>query len=501
MPKIKKFLSALMCFVLIMVCTFTVSADSVKKGFINGTGVHIRESATTSSDSKGQVSNAEVVINSTTEGQEVTTGIKTWYNITYNGITGFVYGEFVVEYPSEDDYVYSEDFEENLLNFPESYRDALRALHSKYKNWKFIAVSVPFSFDEAVNNQYGSTFSKNRKHVEGNYYENEWRDMRAYDSATGIWSYPNTTTTRWMYASRSAIAYYMDPRNSLVADKIFVFAQHSYDKTSQTEEKLRTVVSGTFLANGYDINGVIDTEAYIKDIMYAAEYSGVSPYVIAANILIEQGEGKSHLISGKCEDYGGEYKGYYNFFNIGASDEGGAVYNGLVEAKNRGWDSQRKSIAEGAAFYNGKYISAGQDTFYFMNFNLVNLAEPWRQYATSLYDASNKASKLASALISNYDAAIEFRIPVFNSMPESASQRPTPGDENIYIEPVVPKGDVNMDSSINAIDLAAVKMHILDVQQISGNGVKAADVNNDGLINAIDLAAIKMHILGVQTIS
>ena len=119
MPKIKKFLSALMCFVLIMVCTFTVSADSVKKGFINGTGVHIRESATTSSDSKGQVSNAEVVINSTTEGQEVTTGIKTWYNITYNGITGFVYGEFVVEYPSEDDYVYSEDFEENLLNFPE----------------------------------------------------------------------------------------------------------------------------------------------------------------------------------------------------------------------------------------------------------------------------------------------------------------------------------------------------------------------------------------------
>ena len=67
-------------------------------------------------------------------------------------------------------------------------------------------------------------------------------------------------------------------------------------------------------------------------------------------------------------------------------------------------------------------------------------------------------------------------------------------------EPVIPKGDTNQDGVINAVDLAAVKMHILGVKALSGNAATAGDVNGDGAINAVDLAAIKMHILGVKTI-
>ena len=43
-------------------------------------------------------------------------------------------------------------------------------------------------------------------------------------------------------------------------------------------------------------------------------------------------------------------------------------------------------------------------------------------------------------------------------------------------------------------------MHILGVKALSGNAATAGDVNGDGAINAVDLAAIKMHILGVKTI-
>ena len=81
---------------------------------------------------------------------------------------------------------------------------------------------------------------------------------------------------------------------------------------------------------------------------------------------------------------------------------------------------------------------------------------------------------------------------------------PVPSVE-VYPEPtpapVIKKGDTNEDGQINAIDLAAVKMHILGVKTLSGNAAVAGDINGDGVINAVDLAAIKMHILGVKAIS
>ena len=56
-----------------------------------------------------------------------------------------------------------------------------------------------------------------------------------------------------------------------------------------------------------------EASPYIDIIMNAASQSGVSPYVLAAMILQEQGNnGTSPLISG---NYSG-YEGYYNFFNV-----------------------------------------------------------------------------------------------------------------------------------------------------------------------------------------
>ena len=69
--------------------------------------------------------------------------------------------------------------------------------------------------------------------------------------------------------------------------------------------------------------------------MSAAQSSGVSPYVIAAMIIQEQGRnGTGNSISG---NYAG-YTGYYNYFNVGAyaSDGMGAVQRGLWYASQSG---------------------------------------------------------------------------------------------------------------------------------------------------------------------
>ena len=61
------------------------------------------------------------------------------------------------------------------------------------------------------------------------------------------------------------------------------------------------------------------SKLYVDIIMDAAAQSGVSPYVLAAMILQEQGtNGGSPLISG---NYSG-YPGYYNFFNVEAYQSG-----------------------------------------------------------------------------------------------------------------------------------------------------------------------------------
>ena len=515
MQKFKKILCLFLCLSLTLGCLagLTVSAGDV--AHVKGNNINIRSEANTTSKALGQITNADVEVIGKVEGAKV--GSTTiWYKIRYNGVEGYVYGDYVYAHDpwnsrrksivrgaqkyadgyisiGQDTYYYKDfnvvnqkwwhqyasalydawtngkilrrafeaensqivnkqatvefripvykemptdicpkpsmisvpatpvesvpvtdvEFEKTLEGFPEDYRNLLRKLHITYPNWRFIADNVNVTFNQAVEAEYGVSDVKNtRKWVEFTYGGNEWRDMRAYDAATDSWI---TLEGRWTYASRAAIEFFMDPRNSLDDVNIFAFAKQSYDTTSQTKEGLRTVVKGTFLESGYD--GYSD--AYLDDIMEAARLSNVSPYVLAATIVVEQGrKGTSDLISGT---YPG-FEGYYNFFNFGASGSN-VVVSGLTYAKNA-------------------------------------------MILKYLYDD-----------------------------PDGVIPTPTPTPE-----PVIPKGDTNQDGVINAVDLAAVKMHILGVKALSGNAATAGDVNGDGAINAVDLAAIKMHILGVKTI-
>ncbi len=161
------------------------------------------------------------------------------------------------------------------------------------------------------------------------------------------------------------------------------------------------------------------TMSYADIIMKAAEETGISPYSIAIKIIQEVGTKGSSSVSGT---YPG-YEGYYNFLNIGASDAGNAIENGLKYAKENGWNSPYRSIVEGARFLADSYIGVGQNTAYLYKFDVVSDAKTgtfWHQYMTNVQDPSSQAKKLYNTYAQNniLDASLNFIIPVFNNMPD-----------------------------------------------------------------------------------
>lgn len=427
MNSLKKLCSLLLaCLIIVSAYTYPLSlvtsAETVTILYIDGTGVRVRsEPNTSTSEILTTVSNKTATVLETVKETTADTEY-TWYKISIESnsqtVTGYVrYDSSYMRVVTSE---YDEDatFEEKLEAFPKSYHEALKKLHSLYPNWEFIADEIELDFSEAVAMQSVN----NLKQVNMSGHPVSWRSMSSgyYDWDEGSWV---STNGGWTGASREIIAYYMDPRNFLNANSIYQFLQQGYDPLLQTEEGLAKIVKGTFLAGTYEDSS--DTKyggSYIKVIMAAAEASGVSPYIIAAKILQEQGtEGNNSLISGK---YSG-FEGYYNFFNFNAYGDSTAavIINGLTYAKNMGWNTRSAAIIGGAKSYSSSYISSGQDTFYYQDFDLLT-PENLHQYAQNIADAYQKGLEIADTYNEGFDYALTFRIPVFSNMPEKASKKP-----------------------------------------------------------------------------
>ncbi len=494
--RINKILSFIFCILILVMCGFSVNvfADTnYQKGKINSssgsttiyslagtTGHEANEADKYKSQALATLINGiEIRI----LGEELDGDGDMWYKIAYGENFENIGYAFNTRVSIVYDYIFDADFETNLQNFPESYHEALRLLHAKYPNWQFMAHNIDISFNDAVKAQYGVDDIKNtRKWVELNYGGDEWKDARGYDEQTDSYI---TLETRWTYASRAAIEYFMDPRNSLDEKNIFVFMLQSYNDDMYNTDDLRAIVRGTFLEKGYNNN----SDAYIEDIFSASRASGVSPYVIAATIIIEQGvNGTSEVISGNYE----EFEGYYNFFNYSASGSTVAeiTKSALSYAKENNWNSRTAAIVGGAQKYADGYISIGQDTYYYKDFNVVNQVW-WHQYAAALYDAWTSASYLQKGCIVNWEASLIFTIPVYKDMPTLPCPHPSvqqelPDEENKY--------DINNDGFTNGRDASMLMKYIngWDVQPDLTN----ADINKDGKINTKDYILLTRYING-----
>ena len=534
MGRLRRFSCVILSFVIaaitVLGCGIATSA-ATRIGYVNATGVRMRADAGTQSEIlMSGISYATVTVN----GEKRDPDGDLWYNVTYNGVTGYIYAEYVqiIEQTADS------DFDAQLKAFPSSYHNALKALHTVYPNWSFHADNVNLTLDEAVQLEI------TRKLIRTNYKSLLSMGLGAYDYTKNTWV---AHDGNWYVASREVIKYYMDPRNFLGSDTVFSFMLQGYDPSKQTEAGVRKIVKGTFL----------DTNEYVSYIMKAARETSYSPYVMASKILQEIGKnnGNSPFISGK---YPG-YEGYYNYFNINATGNSTEekIKKALTYAKNNGWNTREKAIIGGAEFCSDGYIKKGQNTYYYMDFNIKNPKLIWHEYAGAIHDASAKGRILSAAYTGDKSAVVSFSIPVYKNtgiatvLPKQNNLRNnyyfsslsvsglTPsysmtefkyeydlrvsGDTNIAytVLPgasyagaksfVLKKGDNTVVLTVKAqsgyttdytINVKADKDCTLTVGgDTPPKEIMRGDTNGDGKISLIDLANVQRHLLGLMKLA
>ena len=334
---------------------------------------------------------------------------KTWYIYKYStSQKGYICSDYVTVKTVKSD----SEFEDYLTaqGFPESYKPGLRALHAEHPNWVFKAYKAGYSWRSAVSYQK----SRGGNLISG-IYPSSYRD-------------PDDKYTQpepgWYKASKTVIAHYMDPRNFLNETGIYQFMTHKFDSSSQSKSTVKSVIAGSFMEG---VNPPGDYSSYQSLIYAAGKASNVNPNVLAAMIIQEQGWSGSKMVTGTVSGY----RGYYNFFNIGAypTSTMTAVQRGLWYAScsgsySRPWNSPYKSIKGGAQFYAQSYVNCGQDSYYTKKFNVKNgISNVGRhQYMTNVSGAASEGGIVKRGYSSS--AKITFEIPVYNSMPASACPLP-----------------------------------------------------------------------------
>lgn len=318
----------------------------------------------------------------------------------------------------------------------------INELRKQFPTWNFKILYTGIKWEDAIKYEYtghgGSP--KNLVPISSNYSGN-WicpicKD-EVYDSGS------------WKCASEEAIKYMMDPRNSINASDVFQFLELSFDqKITYSKDKIKSMLSGSFLQE----------EKYTNTILDSCKKFNVNPYYIVARILQEQKKEGTTLTKG--QGYKGQYVGYYNVFNIGASGKGTekVILNGLAKAKVNGWDSLEKSLSGGIEIIAQRYIALGQNTMYLQKFDVDNTDGNmyWHQYMQNILAAQNEGETLRktissiNALGSNYN----FIIPVYENMPKSIAARPSTTKELASVSTDLVK--INVNSSLKIRNKPAV---------------------------------------------
>lgn len=286
----------------------------------------------------------------------------------------------------------------DIEQFPDSYQEALLALKEAHPNWTFVKMNTGLDWNTVLANEMVT----GRSLIPSNFPE--YMQAGSYSSS-------------WALASEDTLEYYMDPRNWLTEEYIFMFELLTYNESYHTEAAVQTFLANTFMSG----NVPNDTMTYSKLFTDTGSNLGVSPFHLACRAYQEQGRGTSSLISGT---YAG-YEGYYNYFNIGASGatDKAVIESGLSYAKEKGWTSPKLAIEGGARVISANYILKGQDTLYLQKFDVDASSNGlyWHQYMQNICAPSSEGYNIRKSYLNagSLDNTFVFKIPVFNNMPAS----------------------------------------------------------------------------------
>ena len=434
---IKKMISYILSFAI----AASMAASCLTASAANMTGsctadvLNVRSGAGTGYSKTGTVSYGDslTILSKTTD----SSGAK-WYKISCGNLTGYVSAAYVQLTSSGSQGSSDADFESYMTKqgFPESYKPYLRTLHEQHPKWIFTAQKLGVDWNTALKEE--CVVGRNLVHSSA---LASWKSMEkgAYDFNGGYWYGLDGS---WVAASKEIIMYYMDPRNFLNDTYIFMFENQSYDPSYQTESGVKTILADTFMSRSYTCPDTKKKYTYSQTFMDAAKKSGVSPYHLASRCRNEQGVNGAPQSLGTVKGY----ENYFNFFDIQAyaTSTMTAAEMGCKYAKTTNptyllpWTNQYKSIVGGSIFLGTGYITKGQDTLYLQKFDMVDGGNGlyYHQYMTCVFGQANEAISLKNAYSQDIlNSAMEFKIPVYNNMPDKLCPKPTSsGDNNNYLK-------------------------------------------------------------------
>ena len=433
---IKKMISYILSFAI----AASMAASCLTASAANMTGsctadvLNVRSGAGTSYSKTGTVSYGDslTILSETTD----SSGAK-WYKISCGNVMGYVSAAYVQLTSSGSQGSSDADFESYMTKqgFPESYKPYLRTLHEQHPKWIFTAQKLGVDWNTALKEE--CVVGRNLVHSSA---LASWKSMEkgAYDFNGGYWYGLDGS---WVAASKEIIMYYMDPRNFLNDTYIFMFENQSYDPSYQTESGVKTILADTFMSGSYTCPDTKKKYTYSQTFMDAAKKSGVSPYHLASRCRNEQGVNGAPQSLGTVKGY----ENYFNFFDIQAyaTSTMTAAEMGCKYAKTTNptyllpWTNQYKSIVGGSIFLGTGYITKGQDTLYLQKFDMVDGGNGlyYHQYMTCVFGQANEAISLKNAYSQDIlNSAMEFKIPVYNNMPDKLCPKPaSSGDNNNYL--------------------------------------------------------------------
>lgn len=496
----------LLLIITIFFSNIIVSQAKTQYGYIktpSSNGIMVRTGAGTSFDtiSDGLAEREQVKILEKVKTMDNTTVCPSgyWYKLEYSeSPNGYGYGcaDFItlIEIQTE------ENFLKSLQDFPTSYHEKLKILHSIYPNAVFKAVKATYSKNDSK--EYGKTFMDFEKAV---YYEyitnnkslindnnnkrNGLKNLSTYDYHTNTFK---EYYTNWFSANLETIAYYMDPRNFLTEQYIFMFESLGYNPSFHTTLGVESILEGSYMYNAY-----VDTLKGNKDkkfsdtIFDAGIYSGVSPYFLASRILQEVGRTRSSLVLGTYPGYP-EYNGYYNYYNISAG--GNELFiSGMNKALEQGWNSEYNAIVLGSKWIGNNYISDGQDTQYFQKWDIQceNSSSCFsHQYMQNIEAPKSESKKMYNAYKESlgdkmYLNPYLFLIPIYDNMPESSSL-PSEKDPINYLKSLIVDG-----VSVTNFDSLVVEYTININKNKTIINIEASSISSEAKIEGIGEVDIK----------
>lgn len=388
--------------------------------------------------------------------------------MTNKGIT-MTYDELVTALTDTE---YSaENFEAELdeQQFPESYKKYLRSLYVAYPSWKFIALDTKLEWEEVIEEE----LPKSCIEVSSGYGTN-----------LGC----GNESANWSIANAASVRYFMDPRNFLDKESIFMFEDLS-SYSDITESMVQRILAGTFMAEKSES----DKMNYATIFLNAGKENGINPVYLASLSLQEVGTKGSMQTSGESfEWYGLRFSSIYNFYNIGATGTFTAR-GGLVWASGGSPDAfefvneielpKEELPIEPVPTDFESYITKSE---YLVNGNYIKNIK----INTKIADLKKKFSDLNVIVLDKNNNVLSD-----DSIVTTGSVITLSDEKDSYSKKIIISGDVDCDGNIYAADYVQIKNHIMETSTLSKVQKEAADMNGNMLVDASDYVLIKNYIM------